>query len=244
MEATRPQRLMEDYQPMRQWWFPFLVASFSGLAGFLAARYSGATWPFFGILGCSVWALGASGAGLACARMNKTDLCLAFSGTVLIYAFFGQLAVPGTMLFGSQFLFDMASASAIAAAAFWLGATAGRFGLARDDPGGNAKPGSTWAWAAVAVLQAIPVLVVLVGLVFSLLTGMRFARRLPYLFWLEFFPLLAAIYAVTPWMWLMGVRPTRLHPLLRALGVIGIAGLLATAAFYSMCVHPLVHKSR
>jgi hypothetical protein len=229
---------------MRRWWFPFLAALVSGAAGCLAAKHLATGWPFCGIFGCTLWALGASGAGLACARMNKTDLCLAFGGTVLIYAFFGQVAVPGTMLFGSQFLFDMASASAIAAAAFWLGATAGRFGLAREDPSGNTKPGSTWAWAAVAVLQAIPVLVVLVGLAFSLFTGMRFARRLPYLFWLEFFPLVAAIYAVTPWMWLMGARPARLHPLLRALGVIGIAGLLATAAFYSICVHPLVHRLR
>ena len=227
---------------MRRWWFPFLAALVSGAAGCLAAKHLGTGWPFCGIFGCTLWALGASGAGLACARMNNTDLCLAFSGTVLIYVFFGQLAVPGTMLFGPQFLFDMASASAIAVAGFWLGATAGRFGLAREDPGGNAKPGSTWAWAAAAALQAVPVLVVLVGLAFSLLSGMRFARRLPYLFWLELFPLLAVICAVTPWMWLMGVRPARFRPLLRTLGVIGIAGLLATAAFYTICVHPLVHK--
>ena len=120
---------------MSRWWFPFLAALVSGAAGYLAANHFGATWPFCGIFGCTLWALGASGAGLACARMDKTDLCLAFGGTVLICVFFGQLAVPGTMLFGSQFLFDMASASAIAAAAFWLGATAGRFGLARNRPG-------------------------------------------------------------------------------------------------------------
>lgn len=251
---------MSIRRKMFNWWFPLLLVITSAIAGSaaavflgvpvphfsaghlgryrraLAAMHGGVPAPLLGFFGCSLWALGASGAGLLCARMRGPDVCLAFAGGVFIYAFAGQVAVPNTMVFGAHFLLQMPLATAAPAAAFCLGLFAGRFGTTGSGADIDAVRRTGVFWATFAGLQTVPILFLVAGLVSAIGAGFAFAQQLPQLFWTVVFPSLSALYAPAPWMWAMGVKPARFRIWQEAAGMAGIAAVGTLAVFYTVCV--------
>ncbi len=253
---------MSIRQKMFNWWLPLLLVVISGIAGSVAAMYLGVPAPHFvtghpggyrralaamhggvpapllGFFGCSLWTLGASGAGLLSANMKWPDVCLVFAGAVLIYFFAGQVAVPNTMIFGTQFLLQMSLAITAPVAALCLGLMTRRFGTAGSDAGGDMARRTGVFWAVFAGLQTAPIMLLFVGLALAIGTGFAYAQQLPHLFWKEAFPLLLALYAPAPWMWATGTKPTRFRIWVAASGAAGIAAVGALAAFYTACVLP------
>ena len=202
-------------------WFPFLVALVSAAVG-TAAGSTMLEPELTGFLGCAIWAIGSSGAGVSCARRHPIEIWLTFVGVLLVYLAAVATGLRTPVSFGPLLIVYLVLALTAPVGAFWLGVAAGRCGVGPGEPRLDNGVITTLVWAGVAGLQVAPVALLFAAVLFrgngQTSLGAVSGRVLR----VEAFAFLFAIYAVAPWLHAAGMRPARYRRLIAVSNAVGI----------------------